>query len=512
MRAFESPERAGVPRLHDATAYASALHLWQTGEYSACLEMLASHDDGLSLALRGLALLRLGHPAEVIALLHDHRTDDLSERVAVLNVLARAFARTRDEGSAQAIVDELTMLAPHAGSMSADIARCAALVAWMRGDTDRAERSLEAAFGDATPLGRAKYYELCSWIAARRENYSEQARLLTLAAKQLLDDPLSDVGLFADVTRTLATLNRELSLPEIAPHVERLITSIPWTSDLSVQHFNAVRDLGWHHALHGRFLPALRLLHEAERIAPSRPWCIMALLDRARLASWAGEPASSTASLYHALDLEPQVAWDRTDDEERSALLVAADVCAEVDALRAHALLERFQQVAGGFGPLMIARGDRRLLAHRLSVAGAVQHAMGSDRAAGDSYRAAYVIFGEVGYRWRAAICASRLFALTAERSWLALGAEHVRDYPHSWIARELATAGADVDDAVRRLTPREREVLQGLLSGLRITHIAGRLQISPHTAKHHATAIYRAFHVDSQSGLMAEAKRRGLV
>jgi len=187
-------------------------------------------------------------------------------------------------------------------------------------------------------------------------------------------------------------------------------------------------------------------------------------------------------------------------------------MCAEVDALRAHALLERFEELAGGFAPRMIARGDRRLAAHRLSVAGAVQHALGHDRAATDSYRAAYVIFGEVGYRWRAANCASRLFALTGERSWLALGAEHIRNYPMSWVARELATAGADVDDAVRRLTPREREVLQALLSGQRITQIAGRMHISPHTAKHHATSIYRAFNVDSQSGLMAEAKRRGLV
>jgi DNA-binding CsgD family transcriptional regulator len=488
------------------------LTLWKTGEYGACLEALAPYHDVRSLALAARALLRLGRPAEVIALLHACTPKDAAEEVTVATILARAFARARDEGSAQAIIDGLQGAAQHDPTTRAEIARSSALVAWMRGDTDRAERDIEDAFGDPTPVARAGYYQLRSWIAARRENYAEQARLLLLASKHLLEDPGADVGLLAEITRALATLNRDLSLPDVAPSVERLVAEIAWTDDLAVAHFNAVRDLGWHHALQGRFLPALRLLHQAERIAPSRAWCIMALLDRARLASWAGEPASATASLFHALDLEPLVAWDRTDDEERSTLLVAADVCAEVDALRAHELLERFEELAGGFAPRMVARGDRRLAAHRLSVSGAVQHALGQDRAATESYRGAYVVFSEVGYRWRAAICANRLFALTGERSWLALGAEHVRDYPESWIARELATAGADVDDAVRRLTRREREVLQGLLAGLRITHIAGRLHISPHTAKHHATAIYRAFGVESQSGLMAEAKHRGLV
>ena len=503
---------AVVPRAASEVQYSAALDLWKSGHYTACLETVAGFGDVPSLALQARALLRMARPGEAIALLHDCTVDGEAQDVLVSTVLARAFAQARDEVSARAIVDRLQHANITQPQARVEIARCSAVVAWMSGDTDRAERDLEDAFIDATPLGRATDYQLRSWIAARRENYVEQARLLTLASRQLLDEPLTDVGLLADITRTLATLNRDLSLADVAPTVERLVAEVPWTDDLAIAHFNALRDLGWHHALQGRFLPALRLLHEAERIAPSQAWSILALLDRARLASWAGEPASATASLYHALDLEPAVQWDRTGDEERSTLLVAADMCAEVDALRAHALLEHFKELAGGFGPLLGAGRDRRLAAYPHFVAGAVQHALGQNAAATESYRAAYVVFSEVGYRWRAAICANRLFALTGERSWLSLGVEHVRDYPDSWIARELANSGADLDDAVRRLTPREREVLQALLAGLRITHIAGRLHISPHTAKHHATAIYRAFGVESQSELMAEAKRRRLV
>jgi len=500
--------RPGQERLllRAGRAVQEALPLWQAGEYRACLEALGESADPASLILRGRALLRLGRPRDAITLLDD--IDLPAARV----VLANAFARARDQGSAREIVERLRSLRLEDPGMRAEVARCSALVAWMAGETDRAESDLEDALLDNSAAARAAYYQLRSWIAARRDNYAEQARLLTLAAKYLLDGSRTDVGLLADVARTLATLNRDLALPDVAVVVERLVAEIPWTEDLAIAHFNAVRDLGWHHALQGRFLPALRLLHRAEALAPSRAWCMMALLDRAQLARWAGEPASSQATLFHALDLEPQVIWDQTDDEERWALLVAADACAELDALRAHALLERFDALAGGFAPRLAARTDRRVGAYRLLVAGAVQHALGHDTAAIESYRASYVAFSEVGYRWRAAICAERLFALTRERSWLALGGELVREYPDSWIARDLAAAGADIDDAVRSLTPREREVLHGLLSGMRVTQIAGRMNISPHTAKHHATAIYRAFGVESQSGLMAEAKHRRLV
>jgi DNA-binding CsgD family transcriptional regulator len=507
----------GVRTIESAAAlrasYEAAFGLWKAGEYRACLDHLADASDLRALVLRGRALLRLGRPREAIELLHEVQdsTHSTADGTAAQIVRAIAFARTRDHGSAQAIVEELHRQKGLDVPARAEVARCATMIAWMRGDTADAEREVIGASLDPAPAARASYYQLRSWIAARREQYSEQARSLVLAAEVLLKAPGDDVGLLADIARTLATLNRDLPIPEVAPIVEQLVSTIPWTADLAVAHFHALRDLGWHHAPHGRYLPALRLAHEAERIAPTAAWRVLALLDRAQLARWASEPASSSASLFAALSLEPTIAWDRTDDEERTALLIAAEVCADVDALRAHALLERFEELAGGFAPRMVARSDRRLLAHRRQVAGAVQHALGNDRAAVESYRSAYVVFAEVGHRWRAAACAARLYRLTSERSWLDLGASLIQDYAAGSIAHELTAAGADVDEAVRRLTPREREVLRGLLEGLRVARIAERLKISPHTAKHYATAVYRAFGVDSQSGLMAEAKRRRL-
>jgi DNA-binding NarL/FixJ family response regulator len=456
--------------------------------------------------LRARALQRLGRHYDVIALMHD---EDIRDSPAAQLQLAMAFARSRDCDSAREIVDGLQRSDRLDLSTRAEIARCAALIAWMAKDDHTAERLLDDAPLDPSPAARASHYQLRSWIAARREDYGGQARLLASASQALLEDPSADVGLLADIVRTLALLNREMRLPDVSVIVERLVAEIPWTDDLRVQRYHATRMLGWYHALDGRFFPARRLLHEAERFAPSPAWRFMALLDRATLAKWASEPASSSATLYEALGLESGIAWDLTDDEERFALLSAAEVCVDVDAVRAHALLNRFNGLMEGFGPRMGARGDRRVAAFRATAAGAVQRALGQERSSIDSYQAAYAVFAEVGYRWRAAMCAVRLHGLTGEQSWLGIGASLIREYPHSWIAGELASSGVHIDDAVRRLTPREREVLRGLLEGLRITKIAERLRISPHTAKHYATKVYAAFGVDCQSQLMAEAKRR---
>ena len=78
-----------------------AHELWRAGDYTACLTELAGESDVLALVLRGRALLRLGRPRDAIALLHDVETP--SARV----VLAQAFARSRDQGSAREIAGML---------------------------------------------------------------------------------------------------------------------------------------------------------------------------------------------------------------------------------------------------------------------------------------------------------------------------------------------------------------------------------------------------------------------
>lgn len=57
-------------------------------------------------------------------------------------------------------------------------------------------------------------------------------------------------------------------------------------------------------------------------------------------------------------------------------------------------------------------------------------------------------------------------------------------------------------------LSPREREILQSLLIGHRVTMIAKSLHISQSTVRNHLKSIFRKLDVSSQSELLDKLKR----
>jgi DNA-binding NarL/FixJ family response regulator len=75
----------------------------------------------------------------------------------------------------------------------------------------------------------------------------------------------------------------------------------------------------------------------------------------------------------------------------------------------------------------------------------------------------------------------------------------------------ELPTATPE-DDQADALTAREREVLDLLALGLSNKAIAARLHVSLHTVKFHVNGILAKLGVDSRTGAVARALRRGWV
>ena len=67
-------------------------------------------------------------------------------------------------------------------------------------------------------------------------------------------------------------------------------------------------------------------------------------------------------------------------------------------------------------------------------------------------------------------------------------------------------------EHALARLTPREREVLQGLADGLTDKEIARRLRISPETARTHVANILGKLGVESRLQALAHAARHDAV
>jgi len=61
-------------------------------------------------------------------------------------------------------------------------------------------------------------------------------------------------------------------------------------------------------------------------------------------------------------------------------------------------------------------------------------------------------------------------------------------------------------------LTKREREVLQGIASGLSEKKLADTLSLSPHTIHTHIKKIYRKLQVNSRAEAVLKARNKGIV
>jgi DNA-binding NarL/FixJ family response regulator len=77
---------------------------------------------------------------------------------------------------------------------------------------------------------------------------------------------------------------------------------------------------------------------------------------------------------------------------------------------------------------------------------------------------------------------------------------------------RRAASRGAPADELSEPLTPREREVLRLLASGLGNKEIAVKLKISEHTAKFHVASILGKLGAASRTEAVSIGMRNGLI
>lgn len=79
------------------------------------------------------------------------------------------------------------------------------------------------------------------------------------------------------------------------------------------------------------------------------------------------------------------------------------------------------------------------------------------------------------------------------------------------WAVGSAATPTTDAVETLRPLTPREREVLQGMVDGLTREQIARRLGMSPHTVRTHVHGLLHKLGVHSSLRAVAVARQAGL-
>ena len=83
---------------------------------------------------------------------------------------------------------------------------------------------------------------------------------------------------------------------------------------------------------------------------------------------------------------------------------------------------------------------------------------------------------------------------------------------PKAPIPNTAPTQTSEFDDEASALTPREREILEGLVDGLSYKMIAAKYYISPDTVKNHIQGIYKKLHVHSKGEAISFALKRGIV
>ncbi len=353
---------------------------------------------------------------------------------------------------------------------------------------------------------RAKILE--SVIASSRQRYLEQAALSLEAYRLAMDN--DDVELQAYATRNLATLARELPMPQLRDVAKGAVERVPWTHDLREERFKAVRAAGWCCALDGDYLNAFRLLKAAGAVAPSDHWRVTAALDRAYLARCLGEPRWSEQELLEANMLARDLDWHGSTNEEHVALAVLAELYSEIDGALSLAYLARFRELGPIVKPTESFAHDRRLGALADHSTGVVHARLGDAQAAIANLEAAWDVLSTVHYDWRAGRTAIELYKLTKKPVWSERAQEKLAGYPMSWLASQVVSTGPR--NSLAKLSPAQRRVFEMLIAGRSTGDVAAALGRSVFTVRNHIRAIFLAFDVKSRAALVAEAARLKLI
>ncbi|HWT06293.1 MAG TPA: sigma factor-like helix-turn-helix DNA-binding protein, partial [Xanthomonadales bacterium] len=288
---------------------------------------------------------------------------------------------------------------------------------------------------------------------------------------------------------------------------------IPGTFRMQIAALDA-----WLYALDGDRANAYRCVRVAEDLAPTTPWRMWALANRANVAVVFGDGGIGAEFASQALEIVESVDWDGTADEERVGLLFLIEALSVSDPLGAVAVWRRYERLGTGVDRSLVSSADIRLSVIESYVRGLVSRIRGEVFEARAAFRNAYESAERVGYLWRAVLSLIELDATPmpdSPRGRLDLDvaarlvAEH---YPRSFLARRLGRwLNVPADPIYAGLAPVPREVLRRLLDGMSHKEIAAVMGRSPGTVKNYVVAIHRAFGVTSTPQLFVACYRRGI-
>ena len=348
-------------------------------------------------------------------------------------------------------------------------------------------------------------------IAAAQENLPEQGAILLAAKQRVIGCTGVDVHARAILASQLASLAVELPSAALRDAAISAIAVVPWTPDIADVHFEALRCIGWRHALDGDEFNAFRRLKDAVAVTHSTAWRVAALADRAYLATAFGERRWAAQELRDVHELALTVDWASVDGEEKLALPLLAELFAVRDPSVALWYLGLFKNVGKRYARVLSSHRDRRVQALEAYSFGNVQAALGDAAEAKRLLAISYQIYDHLGIAWRAGRAAAALFELGAGAVWSSRAQHGFEHYPKSWLVRVSqieAGVAAVPSPQLERLTPAQRVVFDLILQGRSTTEIAQVLGRSTFTVRNHVKAIFKSYGVSSRAALIVKSCR----
>lgn len=436
-------------------------------------------------------------------LTHFPEDADHEARIARDIYLGAAFGNTRDYVAGRRYINRaLNDLVP-GDRLYYDALYHLASIAWMQHEHREAEEIVTRQLEAEDPNIRARAHIMLSWVAVRRSDVFRQVEELEKALDELESAEYPDEYYRANSLFTLALLCRELPLPEATDRVRSIYQSLPWTSGLKLDRFQVTRFLAAIDELEGNELAAFSGFKKAGKLAPSDHWSVLCYLDRALLAKNTGESAFASEQLEEAHETAMRLSWNEVANEERSALLVLAQMFAEEDACVAEQYLARFRSLGSNVIPILAYGSDPRVRGFEAYSQGVAWLRLGDLEEGKNALTEAWSIFENYNYGWRAALCALGLFEATNDRRWIERAARKIAPWPNSWIAKRISSQKEPSVVPMERIPAAKREVLDLIKSGRRNSEIAQQLGRSPNTVRNQLSQLYQVFDVKSRTELV---------
>ncbi len=476
----------------------------RAADHDRCRELAQGNSPRAILAASRLAI-RERRFIDVIGRLSGIKTGSATGALERDVLLGTALGLTRDFVAGKSLLDRALTRLPKRSPLTDDAQYYRASIAWAEHDHRTAESIIAPQLESPDPNNRARTHVLLSWVALRRCQVEKQVSELEAALDELDVAPERDEFYRANALLTLALLGRELNLPESRARVRSIYDSMLWNNGIALHRFQVTRFLATYDALEGNELGAFGRLRTAMQQAPTDYWRVFCLLDRARLAKQTGERAFALDLLLEADELAMGLQWGTTEDEERAALLVAAELFSDVDPSVSQRYLALSRSLTSKVSALLVYGSDPRVRAFEAYSAGVTQLNLGDRAAAATLLLEAWSIFNDFHYGWRAALCALGLFEATREARWLERADRCISPWPRSWIARLIASTIAATRSRIE-LPAVQRQVLELLRSGKRNAEIAAILGRSPHTVRNHIAQLFKAYGVTTRAALVASS------